>query len=97
MPLEDSWELSSPRVGGALPTLALTPHCLCPRSVNLRQQTLEGAGRNIASLRREMERVKQTDAGRLRAEYGRLVEVGLLCLAPSAQLGGKGRPAACPP
>ena len=47
------------------------------RSVNLRQQTLDAAGRNIASLKRDIERVKQTDAGRLRAEYQRLVEVGL--------------------
>lgn len=42
-------------------------------AVNLRQQTLDSAGRNIATLRREIERVKETDAGRLKAEYQRLL------------------------
>lgn len=46
-----------------------------PPAVNLRQQTLDAAGRNIATLKREVERVKQTDAGRLRQEYQRLVSV----------------------
>ena len=42
-------------------------------SVNLRQQTLDAAGRNIGRLRTAIERVKATDADRLRSEYGRLV------------------------
>lgn len=46
------------------------------RTVNLRQQTLDAASRNIQTLKREIERTKQTDAGRLRAEYQRLVQVG---------------------
>ena len=41
--------------------------------MNLRQQTLDGAGRNLVSLRREIDRVKETDADRLREEYRRLV------------------------
>ena len=44
--------------------------------MNLRQQTLDAASRNIQTLKREIERTKQTDAGRLRAEYQRLVQVG---------------------
>jgi hypothetical protein len=44
-------------------------------AVDLRQQTLDAATRNIATLKREIERVKQTDAGRLRQEYQRLVQV----------------------
>jgi DNA excision repair protein ERCC-2 len=44
-------------------------------TVNLRQQTLDAATRNISTLKREIERVKQTDAGRLRSEYQRLVQV----------------------
>ncbi|KAL4423122.1 hypothetical protein ABPG77_004805 [Micractinium sp. CCAP 211/92] len=47
--------------------------CIEALSVNLRQQTLDSAGRNIATLRREIERVKETDAGRLKAEYQRLL------------------------
>lgn len=47
-------------------------------TVNLRQQTLDAASRNIQTLKREIERTKQTDAGRLRAEYQRLVQVGTL-------------------
>lgn len=42
-------------------------------SVNLRQQTLDAAGRNIGRLRAAIERVKATDADRLRQEYSRLV------------------------
>lgn len=48
--------------------------CIEALSVNIRQQTIEGAGRNIASLKREIERVKATDANRLRREYSRLVQ-----------------------
>lgn len=48
--------------------------CIEALSVNIRQQTLDAAGRNIAGLKREIERVKQTDAGKLRQEYHRLVE-----------------------
>ena len=42
-------------------------------SVNLRQQTLDAASRNIGRLRAAIERVKATDADRLRNEYNRLV------------------------
>ncbi len=60
--------------------VCLTATCpfihLPPRAVvNLRQQTLDAATRNIGSLKREIERVKETDAGRLRQEYQRLVQV----------------------
>ncbi|PRW60183.1 DNA repair helicase UVH6 [Chlorella sorokiniana] len=48
--------------------------CIEALSVNLRQQTLDAASRNIQTLKREIERTKQTDAGRLRAEYQRLVQ-----------------------
>lgn len=48
--------------------------CIEALSVTLRQHTLDGAGRNIASLRREVDRVKATDADRLRGEYTRLVQ-----------------------
>lgn len=41
--------------------------------MNLRQQTLDAAGRNIGRLRAAIERVKSTDAARLRNEYTRLV------------------------
>lgn len=47
--------------------------CIEALSVDLRQQTLDAAGRNIASLRRQVDRVKATDAQRLQAEYQRLV------------------------
>ena len=47
--------------------------CIEALSVNLRQQTLENAGRNLASLRRRIDRMKETDAERLREEYRRLV------------------------
>ncbi len=68
------------------PKLCISPHITAasiptqealraprPSAVNLRQQTLDSAGRNIATLRREIERVKETDAGRLKAEYQRLL------------------------
>lgn len=47
--------------------------CIEALSVNLRQQTLDAAGRNIGRLRAAIERVKSTDAARLRNEYTRLV------------------------
>ena len=47
--------------------------CIEALSVNLRQQTLDNAGRNLASLRRRIDRMKETDAERLREEYRRLV------------------------
>ncbi len=43
--------------------------------MNIRQQTLDTAQRNIGALKRELERVKRTDEGRLRQEYQRLVQV----------------------
>ena len=48
--------------------------CIEALSVNLRQQTLDAAGRNITSLSGKIERAKQTDARRLREEYARLVD-----------------------
>lgn len=42
--------------------------------MELRSQTLDAAGRNIARLRSEIERVKSVDAERLRREYQRLVQ-----------------------
>ena len=60
--------------------------------MNLRQQTLDGAGRNLASLRREIDRVKETDADRLKEEYRRLVAglsiQGALPGAGTAPVGG---------
>lgn len=47
--------------------------CIEALSVNLRQQTLDNASRNLASLRRRIDRVKETDAERLREEYRKLV------------------------
>ena len=41
--------------------------------MNLRQQTLDNASRNLHTLRRQIERVKETDAERLKEEYRRLV------------------------
>jgi DNA excision repair protein ERCC-2 len=40
----------------------------------VRRVTLEGANRNLNKIRQEIDRFKATDAGRLRAEYNRLVE-----------------------
>ena len=41
--------------------------------MNLRQQTLDNAGRNITRLKTAIERAKSTDAQRLKDEYQRLV------------------------
>ncbi|XP_021857191.1 general transcription and DNA repair factor IIH helicase subunit XPD isoform X1 [Spinacia oleracea] len=48
--------------------------CIEALSVSVRRQTLEGATRNISRMSQEIERFKATDAGKLRAEYNRLVE-----------------------
>ncbi|KAL5792951.1 hypothetical protein ACOSP7_001545 [Xanthoceras sorbifolium] len=48
--------------------------CIEALSVSVRRQTLEGATRNLNRINQEIERFKTTDAGRLRAEYTRLVE-----------------------
>ncbi|XP_058197860.1 general transcription and DNA repair factor IIH helicase subunit XPD [Rhododendron vialii] len=48
--------------------------CIEALSVSVRSQTLEGATRNLNKMSQEVERFKATDAGRLRAEYNRLVE-----------------------
>ncbi|XP_031263803.1 general transcription and DNA repair factor IIH helicase subunit XPD isoform X1 [Pistacia vera] len=48
--------------------------CIEALSVSVRRQTLEGANRNLNRMNQEIERFKATDAGRLRAEYNRLVE-----------------------
>ncbi|KAJ0053912.1 hypothetical protein Pint_03344 [Pistacia integerrima] len=48
--------------------------CIEALSVSVRRQTLEGATRNLNRMNQEIERFKATDAGRLRAEYNRLVE-----------------------
>ncbi|KAK9146708.1 hypothetical protein Sjap_006611 [Stephania japonica] len=48
--------------------------CIEALSVCVRQQTLDGATRNIHRISQEIDRLKATDAGRLRAEYNRLVE-----------------------
>ncbi|KAL0013133.1 hypothetical protein SO802_000202 [Lithocarpus litseifolius] len=48
--------------------------CIEALSVSVRRQTLEGARRNLNKMRQEIEKFKATDAGRLRAEYNRLVE-----------------------
>ena len=66
---------SPPLLPPATPLLLCSPSTRPPPAVNLRQQTLDAATRNIGSLKREIERVKQTDAGRLRQEYQRLVQV----------------------
>lgn len=42
-------------------------------SVNIRQQTLDAASRNLGRLSAAIERSKATDAQRLREEYQRLV------------------------
>ena len=49
--------------------------------MNLRQQTLDAASRNIGRLKAAIERVKATDADRLRDEYNRLVS-GLQVFLP---------------
>lgn len=48
--------------------------CIEALSVSVRKQTLEGATRNLRRMSQEIERLKATDAGRLRVEYNRLVE-----------------------
>ncbi|KMT07807.1 hypothetical protein BVRB_6g146200 [Beta vulgaris subsp. vulgaris] len=48
--------------------------CIEALSVSVRRQTLEGATRNISRMSQEIDRFKATDAGKLRAEYSRLVE-----------------------
>ncbi|KAJ7531329.1 hypothetical protein O6H91_14G040900 [Diphasiastrum complanatum] len=48
--------------------------CIEALSVNIRQQTLDGATRNLNKLLQTIERFKATDANRLREEYNRLVE-----------------------
>ncbi|KAF8401662.1 hypothetical protein HHK36_012608 [Tetracentron sinense] len=48
--------------------------CIEALSVSVRKQTLEGATRNLNKMGQEIDRFKATDAGRLRAEYNRLVE-----------------------
>eukprot|EP00884_Botryococcus_braunii_P019385 jgi/Botrbrau1/612/Bobra.0161s0008.1 len=66
--------------------------CIEALSVNLRQHTLDAAGRNIGKLRSAIERVKATDSARLTAEYNRLVS-GLQAqgaLGGSAPDGGAG-------
>ena len=41
--------------------------------MNIRKQTLDGAGRNISRLRQSIETVKRTDTQRLQNEYQRLL------------------------
>lgn len=67
--------------------------CIEALSVNLRQQTLDGANRNLARLSAAVDRVKATDADRLKAEYRRLVsglrERGAIATVPRQQQGGE--------
>ncbi|KAH7654260.1 DNA helicase protein [Dioscorea alata] len=48
--------------------------CIEALSVSVRKQTLDGATRNLNRISQEIDRFKATDAGKLRAEYNRLVE-----------------------
>ncbi|KAF5180044.1 Dna repair helicase xpd [Thalictrum thalictroides] len=48
--------------------------CIEALSVSVRRQTLEGATRNLSKMAQEIDRLKKTDANRLRAEYNRLVD-----------------------
>ncbi|XP_078440069.1 RAD3-like DNA-binding helicase protein [Wolffia australiana] len=48
--------------------------CIEALSVSVRRVTLDGATRNLSRMTQEIDRLKATDAGRLRAEYHRLVE-----------------------
>ncbi|KAK1319632.1 DNA repair helicase UVH6 [Acorus calamus] len=48
--------------------------CIEALSVSIRKQTLDGASRNLSRIAQEIERFEAQDAGRLRAEYNRLVE-----------------------
>ena len=50
--------------------------CIEGLSVNLRQQTLDAAVRNLGRLGGSLQRAKETDAEKLRSEYQRLVQVG---------------------
>jgi len=65
--------------------------CIEALSVSLRQQTLDAAGRNLGRLDAAIRRVKETDAGRLRDEYNRLVQ-GLVAQGtlPARAAGGGG-------
>lgn len=62
--------------------------CIEALSVNLRQQTLENAGRSITTLNARIDRAKQTDERRLRQEYERLVN-GLAQQGVLARGGGE--------
>jgi len=62
--------------------------CIEALSVNLRQQTLDNAGRSITSLNNRIERAKQVDERRLRQEYERLVN-GLAQQGVLARGGGE--------
>ena len=62
--------------------------CIEALSVNLRQQTLENAGRSITSLNARIDKAKQTDERRLRQEYERLVN-GLAQQGVLARGGGE--------
>ena len=57
--------------------------CVEALSVALREGTLDAADRNVRRLRAAVERTKEVDADRLRAEYDRLV-AGLRALGPPA-------------
>ncbi|OAY71461.1 DNA repair helicase UVH6, partial [Ananas comosus] len=48
--------------------------CIEALSVSVRKQTLDGATRNLSRMAQEIDRLKATDANRLRAEYNRLVD-----------------------
>ncbi|PIA44816.1 hypothetical protein AQUCO_01700426v1 [Aquilegia coerulea] len=48
--------------------------CIEALSVSVRRQTLEGATRNLSKMAQEIDRLKKTDANRLRQEYNRLVD-----------------------
>lgn len=48
--------------------------CIEALSVSVRRQTLEGATRNLSKMSQEIDRLKATDADRLRSEYNRLVD-----------------------
>lgn len=48
--------------------------CIEALSVNIRQQTVDGATRNLNKISQTIQKFKATDANRLRQEYNRLVE-----------------------
>jgi len=64
--------------------------CIEALSVNLREQTLNNATRNVGRLNRVIAQAKATDADRLRKEYNRLVQ-GLVDRGalPAARTGGE--------